>query len=343
VASWYRYRLYGLTLCCPLVLPCPRVEHHDRADVRLGPGNLARFACARAEVTSVHNPAEWFVYRKLTDGSRYLRWTGLFEFLISPDGRRIRYRRLERATPESFAVYLLGQVLSFSLLAFGIEPLHGTATLVDDNAVVFLGGCGWGKSTLAAALLARGFPVLTDDLVALAPRDTVWAVHPGIPRLKLFPSVARRVLGTEVVKPRMNNGTSKLVLPLAAGQAARQVVPVKALYLLPYPRMNSRAARVRIESLSDRNAFLEVVGAAFNLIVSERERLANQFTFAMRLTASVPVRRLVYPRRLSALPAVCDAVVADVAATGTRQSAQGLQGRNGDHVISGSSHVPHDA
>lgn len=320
MASWYGYRLYGLTLCSPLVLPCPRVDRHDQADVRLSPGTAARFARALAEVTTAHDPGAWFFCNRLTDGSRYLRWAGLFEFLVLPDGRRIRYRRLEQATPESFNVYLLGHVLSFSLLALGIEPLHGTATVVDGNAVVFLGGCGCGKSTLAAALLARGFPVLTDDLVALAARDTVWAVHPGMPRLKLFPSVARRLLRTAVNAPRMNNGTSKLVLPLGTGQAGREIVPLKAMYVLSQPtkRMNSETSHVRIEPLSERDAFLEVIGAAFNLVVLERERFANQFTFATRLTASVPVRRLMYPRRLSALPAVCDALVADLAATGSR-------------------------
>ena len=113
----------------------------------------------------------------------------------------------------------------------------------------------------------------------------------------------------------MNPGTSKLVLPLGKGQAVREAVPLKAIYLLPQPttRMNRATARVRIESLSERDAFLELIGAAFNLVVLERPRFVNQFAFATHLAASVPVRRLIYSRRLSALPAVCDALLADVA------------------------------
>ena len=323
MAPEYRYRLYGLTLCSPLVLPVPECD--DPADVWLSPASPNRFAGAHAEVTTAHNAGEWFSCSRLTDGSWYLRWAGLFEFLVSADGRRVWYRPFEHASSQSLNVYLLGHVLSFSLLALGTESLHGTATVIDGNAVVFMGGCGWGKSTLAAALLARGFPVLTDDLVALGRRDGGWTVHPGMPRLKLFPSMARRLLGTGVREPRMNTGTSKLVLPLGAGQAVREAVPLKAIYLLPRPakQRNRRTARVGIESLSQRDAFLEIVGAAFNLVVLERARVENQFAFATHLAASVPVRRLMYPRRVSALPAVCDALVEDNAPAGPRASREG--------------------
>ena len=58
-------------------------------------------------------------------------------------------------------------MLSFSLLSLGYEPLHATAVVVDGEAVAFLGDCGYGKSTLGAAFLARGFPLLTDDVLAL--------------------------------------------------------------------------------------------------------------------------------------------------------------------------------
>jgi hypothetical protein len=44
----------------------------------------------------------------------------------------------------------------------------------------------------------------------------------------------------------------------------------------------------------------------------DRARLARQFAFASRLAATVPVTRLSYPRSLSLLPAVCEAVLADL-------------------------------
>jgi hypothetical protein len=226
------------------------------------------------------------------------------------------YRPLKNGTPESFHVYLLGQVLSFSLVAMGAEALHGTVVTVDGAAVALLGNCGRGKSTLAAALLARGFPILTDDLIVPDQQDDGWSVHPGIPRLKLFPSMARRVLGRDAGGTPMHDSTSKLVLPLGASETTRSPVPLKALYVLSDPKESKvrTTSVVHIEHLSGRAAFLEVIKAAFNLIVLDRPRLANQFAFATRLTASVPVRRLHYPRRVSILPSVCDALLSDLAA-----------------------------
>lgn len=309
------YRVYGLTLQSPLCLPCPRATSRVRPDVRLRAGSATRFVRARAECAPARNPRAWFRCGRLRDGTTYLRWDGLFEFLISRDGRRILYHRHKQATLESFTVYLVGQVLSFSFLSFGTDPLHGTSVVVDGEAVALLGDCGYGKSTLAAALLARGFPIVTDDLIALEQRDTRWVVHPGIPRIKLFHSVARRVLGSSLGGTPMNNGTSKLVIPLKARQTVPQAMPLKAVYVLSDVgrRRALGPAGVRIEHLSGREAFLEVIRAAFNLLVLERTRVAGQFAFAARLVADVPVRRLTYPRNLSLLPAVCDTVLADLA------------------------------
>ncbi|MFI5208205.1 MAG: hypothetical protein ACHQX4_09320 [Gemmatimonadales bacterium] len=251
---------------------------------------------------------DWFLYHRLEDRSTYLRWTNLFEFLVSADGRLIEYRPLARATHESFTTYLLGQVLSFSLLALGEEPLHATAIVARGRAIAFLGDGGSGKSTLGAAFLRLGYELLTDDLLALEPRGTGMSAHPGIPRIKLFPRVARAVLGQDG-GPTLNNGTSKQILPLASQRTCGRQVPLAALYVLSNPRAASR--RIRIEPLRRGEALRAVIGHSFNTIVVDRDRLANQFVLGNRLIERVPVKRLTYPRSLAALPAVCDAVLRD--------------------------------
>jgi hypothetical protein len=270
-----------------------------------------RFARTRDLHQIPPSPRDWFDSRRFPDGTTYLRWAELFEFLISPDGRTIEYHRLRDATNASLTTYLLGQALSFSLLSFGYEPLHATAVVVDGGAIAFLGDCGYGKSTLGAAFVARGFPVLTDDVLALETRAGRWIAHAGPPRLKLFPSVAQRVLSRSDGST-LNTGTSKLLLSLGKSESTVQSVPLRALYVLPNPaRARPHRGRIQISAVKGQKAFLAVTRAAFNLIQVDRERLARQFTMAARLAGDVPIRRLTYPRRLASIGAVCEAVLAD--------------------------------
>jgi hypothetical protein len=308
----HRYNIYGLTIECPIALGAPRLRRHHPADVTLIPTTAQQFD--RAGLPERDRRTDWFCWSRAADGSTYVCWANLCEFLISRDGRVIRYHALDRATIESLSVYLLTQVLSFSLLSFGIEALHGSVVEVGNTAAAFVGACGRGKSTLSAALVARGFPLVTDDLVVLRQSQGRWLVSTGPRRLKLFPKVARRVLGTHEETPRMNHATTKLVIPLDDQCAARQAVPIGAIYVLDDPRpAGNRRPRIDIESLTGAQSFLEIVRASFNVMVLDRPRLERQFANARRIAASVPVKRLRFPRRFEALPEVCDAVIDDLA------------------------------
>jgi hypothetical protein len=304
------YELYGLRVESDFPLPA-RTTSRSLADVSLELASSSRFAEAH-RLEKGRERRNWFSARTLKDGSTHLCWTDLFEFLVDASGQRVLCCPLRGATQESLTTYLLGQVLSHSLLAFGVEPLHGSAVCIGRQAVGILGGCGRGKSTLAASLLARGCPIVTDDLMALEPRGERWRLHPGIPRIKLFPSAARRILGGSRSGRPMNPGTSKLVLPLDPAQVARRPLPLRVLYVLAEPATRSIGDRVEIEPLGGRAAFIELIRASFNLVAVDRGRLANQFALATRISSAIPVRRLTYRRSYRNLGDVCDAIASDV-------------------------------
>ena len=300
-----RYRLYGLTLRSTAALAAPREDDAGPADVSLVRATAKRFADARRGAIG-----RWFAYRRTRRGDSYLRWKGLVECLVSRDGRGIEYRPLLQASDEAMMDYVLGTLLSFSLVARGLEPLHATTVLVDGRAVAFLGDCGTGKSTIAAALLARGYPLLTDDLLSLTNGRGRYIAHPGPARIKLYPHVARALLGRGDGTP-MSVGTTKRVLALAPGQARRRAARLGALYSL---ETAPRGSVARVEPLTRAEALIEIVRGAFNVLRTDPARLAQQFAFASALADAMPVSRLVVPRSLSALPAVGDAVLRDLRA-----------------------------
>lgn len=307
------HRLYGCDLVSDLPLPGLPPHGEPLAEIALWSADGRRLADRGAPVTEEVD--DWFFARSLPDGSIYLRWTDLFEFVVDPGGYEVLAHPLAAATGESLQTYLLGQVLSFALLRQGIEPLHATAVTVEGRAVAFIGETGGGKSTLAAAFLAVGHRLLTDDLLVTSTEEAGPIAFPGPPRIKLFPEVADLFpsvaggAGQKRPGAPMNPDVAKRVLPVPPGLAAvdGRGVPLAACYIL---EIDDRADRpVRIDPLRPTASFLELTRYTFNTMVEERDRLERQFHTATSLAARLPVRRLWYPRDLDRLEEVRDAVL----------------------------------
>jgi hypothetical protein len=312
--SRYRYGVYGMVISSDTPLDLPTDTHGGVARVECVSAPAAAFLAATDGSGDAADRDSWYQYIVLRDGSTYVRWRTVGEFLVAADGRRITCRRFDRASVESFQVYLLGQALSFALVRQGFEPLHATAVVVDGRAVAFLGSNAFGKSSLAACFLEGGSRLLTDDLLILRESRNCILAYPGPPRLKLFPKIARRFLGQDVTKRvHMNPDTDKLILPIEEHRRHGRPIALEAVYALAPPRDACRATGVRVESLSPREAFLELLKGTFNRRLTNQPRLQRQFGFTTRVTDLVAVKRLSYPRTIDRLPEVREAVRADLA------------------------------
>jgi hypothetical protein len=271
----------------------------------------SHFSCLSAYGAAKHVHNEWLCREHLGDGALYLRWADLFEFLVAGDGREIVARPLARGSREAFHTFLLGQALSFALIKQGFEPLHATTVAVDGKAVALLGDNGYGKSTLAAAFLQAGHRLVTDDLLNLTENGGGFRAHPGPPRIKLFSEIAERYLAPSDAGTPMLPLSRKLVFPLTHAHVSRVSVPLKALYLLAPPN-GVHAKPVNIRTLSRRRAFLKIVRSTFNTVIVGAHRMERQFALATRLAETVPVKVISYSRVLDRLPAVRDAILADL-------------------------------
>jgi len=310
--SFQIYHLYGLYLRSQWHLPCPDLKESGLPEVRLLEGSSSLFSETHLKTKGKGNKQAFFHYAHLQDGSTYIRWSGLFEFLILDNGRSILGRQLNNTGAEAFNNYLLGQVLSFAMIKQGIEPLHSTVVRIDDGAVGFVGDCGYGKSSLGASFLQAGYLLLTDDLLILKENNGCFAAYPGFPRIKLFPKIAKKLIGEKVKGFPMNNLTSKLILPLDRHQFTRTPVPLRSIYVLTPPAAGLRSKKVTIRRLSQRRAFLSLLRNTFNTKVTEPERLKRQFTFFKQIVSKVPIKTLSYPRSLKSLPSVREAILNDL-------------------------------
>ena len=307
------YYYYGVHLKSGWLLPYPRVQEPPSrftVTIELRRGTKRSFSRVPRELL---NAPEWFSCARLRKDSYYIRWGGLWDFLVSAKGNRITARRIGAESLESFYDYLLTQVLSFALLRQGIEPLHASVVVIDGRAVGFLGDSGHGKSCLVATFLKSGFPLVTDDMLVLQRNCRSFIAHPGLPRIKLFPQRASALLGRRVNGTRMNPLTSKMVIPLRSEESCRIPVPLRSIYVLNSPATARPGQKVTIRRLSRRAAFVALIQNTFNFKMIVPDRLKRNFFFSSSLASKIPVKALSYPRTWTSLAAVRDAVLRDLA------------------------------
>jgi hypothetical protein len=311
-----RYRVYGVSLesDVPLALSVDRGSTRADIDIQSAPARFFRHAIAGAAFEP-SLPA-WYRYARLGDDSSYVRWQQLGEFLVSPDGRSLKCRAFPGASSESFHVYLVQRALSFALVKQGLEPLHATAVVAGGQAIAFLGNAGAGKSSLAACFLGAGDALLTDDLLLVRGTGDGVLASPGPSRLKLYPRVARRLLGNHTSGVPMNPDTKKLIVPVTTEHLWSRPAPLAALYVLRSRGHTTR--RIDIERLEPRAAFVEILKSTFNNLHAGAGRAQRLFAAASRLATDVPVNAIHYPRVLDRLPSVREAVLADAASGRSR-------------------------
>jgi hypothetical protein len=317
----HRYRVYGITVDSDTALALP--EHGDgglgHVECRHAPAST--FLAARQRARGDSGADSWYQYAPLDDGSTYVRWDTVGEFLVAADGRSIAWRRIGEASLESVQVYMLGQALSFALVKQRFEPLHATAVTVGDCVVAFLGDNGSGKSSLASFFLAAGHRLVTDDLLVLEERSGRLLAYPGPPRIKLFPGIAKHLLGDMAERVRMNPDTDKLILPIDGQLTASAPLALGGIYTLARPRDVSRDGSIHVEPLTLRESVIELVKGTFNRRLVDPERLARQFDLATRFARRVSIRKISYPRTLDRLHEVRDRIVADLAPSPTMECA----------------------
>ncbi|RIV89758.1 hypothetical protein D2V17_05695 [Aurantiacibacter xanthus] len=114
--------------------------------------------------------------------------------------------------PESYVAFpILGPIMAWMLNWREFFIIHASAIDINGKTVALMGDKLAGKSTTAAAFIRAGYPLVTDDLLAITFDDGGTPVcHPAFPQLKLAEDAAAniRVDGAEAL-PLVYEGFSK--------------------------------------------------------------------------------------------------------------------------------------
>ncbi len=239
---------------------------------------------------------------------------GLARFDLSAAGDRVVCtRRSYGVAIVTIRHLLLDQLMPLMLSVRGREALHATAIATRAGVCAFIGPAGTGKSTIAGAFCRAGFVSLADDCLSLVDRGAIAAV-PAYPGLRLWNDTAWALgIGADGGRTVAHYTPKRRAFPLANPRDFPLApIPLARIYRLERSNNGASDASVRIESISPRDALLELVQASFPLDITDRSTLERHFRFMERVVDMVPMKRLVIPCGFDLLDRAREVVLADL-------------------------------
>lgn len=235
-----------------------------------------------------------------------LYWRNVGAFLIK-SGREIIIDPVVDTDEQLLRLFLLGKVLGSLLHQRGLLVLHASAVTVNGEAIAFLGGKGYGKSTTAAAMYTSGYPLVADDVVALQVDNIETPlVFPGYPQIKLWPEAADSVGEAADTLPRLHPDFEKRACRASDGFSTLPL-PLRRIYLL------ADGESYEMEPLRPQEAFLEVVRHSYAVkLLNATQTSPRHFAQCKKLVDSVAVYRLKRPPSLVDLPKLVKLVEEDL-------------------------------
>lgn len=242
-----------------------------------------------------------------------LRFGDALDFYLGADRVDCHLRRPEGR--ELIEIRLLGAVLAYWLERAGICALHASAVVTEGRTVAFMATNLGGKSGLAAAMMAGGDALLTDDLLPLERVGEGVAARPGYPQMRMRSDILAHFVDPPVRKTALRH-FGKHWVPVGEGGFGSfhaTAAPLGRIYLPERLGPGSPETGVRITELTPREAVIELLRCSFTPYIVEAVGLqARRLDLFGRLVGQVPVRRLVYPSGLEALPAVRRVLLEDL-------------------------------
>jgi hypothetical protein len=193
----YNYRAYDLFLSSEL--PIPELEVSEGTpDVTIRVGNVPPQLRGHADIRRFFQAAPNEFLLKLEKIAGY----------YVKNGREITIEPYMDINAPDIRLFLLGSAFGALLHQRGYLVLHGASAVINGKGVLITGKSGIGKSTLAAVLHKKGYPILADDVCAVKiDGDGTPYISPGFPSLKLWQDAAKKldtsIDGLEPVKSDM--------------------------------------------------------------------------------------------------------------------------------------------
>jgi len=230
-----------------------------------------------------------------------------------------------------FEHYLQTVGLSLWLEMRGVPCIHANAIATDAGVIGLIAPSRTGKTTLTAALAARGMAMMTDDMMAIHKTAAGWRVFPAWPQLRMWPEVAQHFVKNADSLRRVHSRFEKRVVRLNEQNApvcssasypdmglgypnisySNKSGLLKQLYLLE--RTDDAQTEIAIEPVTAAESLLallknSMLADAYRPLGIEPTRL----NALAQLLKVVQVKKVVYPSGKAHLASVCRCIEMDL-------------------------------
>jgi hypothetical protein len=301
--SMYAYQIFDLLVHAELALPeLLLATRNTLPDILVHVGET---------ISPPQDQEGWHV---LSSKKALLHWHKVGTLTIT-DGTSIVVNPVANVEARLLRNVVITTGMNMILYQRGYFLMHASVVEVAGRAVAFCGASGWGKSTLAAAMGARGHALVADDVLCVDLQNSSLRVLPAFPQLKLYPDSLRAVGASPDPLPRLYDGDDKR-LRRVDDNFTSQMLPLACIYML------ERGDATAILPVNGQVMFPTLLRHSYvgNFQVAHRINLLahsnNAQSFmdqAAQLIRSVPIRRLQRSWNLSQIGAVVDLVEQDVA------------------------------
>ena len=297
------YSLYGLVIKSFLALPeCEEIPSTKKVDVNIIRGDIRPLQSpggnssiwVRANNTEVH----FFSDRQ---GSLLVR-----------AGNKIIIDPVSGVDEGQLRLCILVPAMSLLLHQRGLLVLHGSALNIKSQGVVIVADSGVGKSTLAAALVARGHASYADDVSAI---DTTDSAAPrllsGPLQLNLWPDSALACKCNPNALDVLHGETNKLAL--RGGRINASPILMKRIYVMS---VNTRpSCHYEMLSVTEALPYLVKYSKAAPLLNATSTSL-DHLRACVSVSASVPVCLVRRHPDFMALPDLLNFIESDLKTIG---------------------------
>ena len=272
------HQAFGLRISSEFSLHLPR-SAADNADVSISLGSTPE---------RISQPLKCGPRFEVSADELLLEIDGVARFWAR-GGHQIVVEPRRSPTPhDEISQFLAGSVLGFTLQQRCRCSLHASAVVHNEQAILFAGRSGCGKSTTVSALARAGFERLCDDICPIELKAGNLLAYPGVPASKLWPDSAAALGISANTLERVRPGTEKRFLPWTE-PLRDQPLPIGAVFLL-HP---SSETGVQSQLLSPIEAFASLQRHTYRRdFLLHPKSLSSHFQALSSIAKSIPVSTL---------------------------------------------------